>query len=61
MPAASKPTAGPIGDAAKWLADTPRAQRGGAIVPQIQIRFGLSLQEAVAIVRQNNLRLARSA
>lgn len=61
MPAASKPTKDRIADATTWLADTPRAERGGAAIPQLQSRFGLSLHDAVAVVRENNLRLARAS
>lgn len=58
MPASRKPV-DPVADAAAWLADTPRSQRGSAI-PELRHRFGLSLDQAVAVVRENNLRLARA-
>lgn len=46
-------------EAAAWLRDTPRSQRGPTI-PELRRRFGLSLEQAVAVVRANNLRLARA-
>ncbi|MES0100918.1 hypothetical protein [Mesorhizobium sp. M0019] len=61
MPATSKPTAASLAEAATWLAQTPRAERGGAAIPQLQRRFGLTLEQALDVVRQNNLRLARAA
>lgn len=50
----------PIAEAAAWLATTPRAERGGAAVPELKRRFELSLAEALVVIRDNNLRLARS-
>lgn len=49
-----------VAKAAAWLASTTRAERGGAAIPELQRRFGLSLKAAVAVVRENNLRLARA-
>ncbi|RUX97157.1 MULTISPECIES: hypothetical protein [unclassified Mesorhizobium] len=48
-----------LAEAAKWLAETPRAGRGSA-VPEMQQRFGLSVAEACEVCRLNNLRLARA-
>ncbi|WP_189379717.1 hypothetical protein [Mesorhizobium sp. M4B.F.Ca.ET.013.02.1.1] len=49
-----------LAKAARWLAETPRAERGSAAVPALQRRFGLSVAEACEIIRENNLRLARA-
>lgn len=59
MSALSKPDAA-IVKAAVWIASTTRAERGAPAIPELQRRFGLSLKEAVAVVRENNLRLARA-
>lgn len=48
-----------LAEAAVWLADTPRARRGPTI-PELRRRFDLSLEQAIAVVRENNLRLARA-
>ncbi|MGX5803499.1 hypothetical protein ACWGS9_19940 [Bradyrhizobium sp. Arg314] len=45
--------------AANWLAETPRAQRGAAI-PELRRRFGIDLDQALVVVRQNNMRLAKA-
>lgn len=49
----------PVAEAAAWLASTTRAERGPA-VPELRRRFGLSLAEAVAIVRARHLELSRA-
>ena len=60
MPAPSKPTGDRVAEATAWLADTPRAERGGHAVPELMKRFGLSAVEACAVIRANALRLARA-
>lgn len=45
--------------AAEWLM-TPRERTGKATVPELRERFGLSGQEAVAAIREANLRRARA-
>lgn len=55
---ASAPAA-KIDEAAKWLAVTPRSQRGPA-VPEVQRRFGLTAAEACEAVRQAGLIRARA-
>jgi len=50
-----------LAKAARWLAETRRAERGGAAVPELQRRFGLSAAEACHVIAVNNLRLARAA
>jgi len=49
-----------LAPALAWLSSTPRAQRAGAIVLQLQERFGLSLHEATAVCREHHLKLARA-
>jgi hypothetical protein len=46
--------------AAQWLAETPRHERGGAAVPALQRRFGLTAVEACQVIAANNVRLARA-
>lgn len=48
-----------IDEAAKWLAQTPRHQRGPA-VPELKSRFGLNALEACAAIREANLMRARA-
>lgn len=48
-----------IQKAAKWLAVTPRSQRGHAI-PELQKRFGLTAAQAVDAIRAADLIKARS-
>lgn len=50
-----------IDEAAAWLAETPRERIGRPIVPALRERFGLTVIEACAAVREANLRLARSS
>ncbi|RWI85955.1 MAG: hypothetical protein E5X33_00155 [Mesorhizobium sp.] len=45
-----------IQQAVQWLLDTPRHERQGAAVPLLKARFGLSTGEAVAAVREFNVR-----
>jgi hypothetical protein len=61
MTGASQPEATPdqLAQAAEWLAETPREQRGNAVA-ELQVRFGLSAVDACHVIRENNLRLARS-
>lgn len=49
-----------MAEAASWLATTPRAERGGAAVPVLVKRFGLTREQAIAVIRANNMRLARA-
>lgn len=50
-----------IDEAASWLAQTPRERIGRPIVPTLRERFGLTVSEACAALREANLRLARSS
>lgn len=50
-----------IDEAANWLINTPRHQRPGAAVPLLRARFGLTVVEACAAIREANLRLVKSA
>lgn len=43
--------------AAEWLTQ-PRERTGRATVPELRERFGLTVQEAVAAIREANLRRA---
>lgn len=45
--------------AAEWLMQ-PRERSGRATVPELRERFGLSVQEAIAAIREANLRRARA-
>ncbi|WP_378948034.1 hypothetical protein [Mesorhizobium sp. ANAO-SY3R2] len=49
-----------VNAAAAWLAETPRAERGGAAVPALVKRFGLTREQAIEAIRENNLRQARA-
>jgi hypothetical protein len=50
-----------IDAAVRWLTDTPRDQRPGAVVPQLRERFGLSTTDAINALRDYNAKLARAA
>lgn len=45
--------------AATWLATTPDSHRPHPSIPQLQVDFGLTLQEAIKAVREANQKCAR--
>lgn len=45
-----------VDEAARWLATTPPHLRGGAVVPQLRKRFGLTPEQACEAIREANLR-----
>lgn len=45
--------------AAEWLIQ-PRERTGRATVPELRERFGLTVQDALAAIREANLRRARA-
>lgn len=47
--------------AVQWLVDTPRHERPGPVIPLLRTRFGLSPSQAVEVIREYNLRVARVA
>lgn len=49
-----------IGEAAMWLATTPRQQRPRSAVVEIKARFGLTAKEAIAAIREADLIRARA-
>lgn len=50
-----------IDKAATWLAVTPDSHRPHPLIPHLQLEFGLSLQEAIAAIREANLKRARAS
>jgi hypothetical protein len=49
-----------IDEAALWIVTTPRHRIGGALVPALRERFGLTAAEACAAIREASLRRARA-
>lgn len=49
-----------IDEAATWLATTPDTHRPHPLIPHLQAAYGLSLQEAIAAIRDANLKRARA-
>lgn len=47
-------------EALQHLHETPRSARPPATIPYLKARFGLSTSQAVAVVREYNLRMARA-
>jgi len=48
-----------VDEAARWLATTPPHLRGGAVVPQLRRRFGLTPEQACEAIREARLIQAR--
>jgi hypothetical protein len=49
-----------IDEAAAWLSTTPRERIPGPVVPLLRRRFGLSIAEACAAIREAHLIKARA-
>lgn len=49
-----------ISKAAQWLANTPRSEIVGSVVPALCQRFDLTVMQAVEAVREANLIRARA-
>jgi len=47
--------------AGDWLSKTPRDRISKPIVPTLKAQFGLTTDEAIAAIREANLRRARAA
>lgn len=47
--------------AATWLATTPDSHRPHPLIPHLQVEFGLTLQEAIAAIREANLKRTRAS
>lgn len=50
-----------IDEAAAWLSTTPERQRPRPLLPHLQKAFGLTVTQAIAAIREANLRRARAA